>query len=122
MRGRRHIIGQAAVVAAVLTCSLSAPATASAGGIDAAKDCIERAYAGWKPASAPSSSKFAQALRLCNSAVLAHFMDTRKREAWQSCVLYGISRSVPPLGWEPAIYGLVSCSQTWLDFHPEIEP
>lgn len=64
----------------------------------------------------------ADRLRLCNAALVAHLMDTRKRDAWQRCVMYGISHSVPPLGWEPAVYGLVSCSQTWMDFHPRVDP
>jgi hypothetical protein len=49
-------------------------------------------------------------------------MDTQKRRAWQECVMYGINRSVPPFGWEPAIEALDLCTEEWLDLRIQIDP
>lgn len=122
MWGTRHIFKQAVVAVAAASCFLAAPASASAGGIESTEQCVGIAVLNWNPTSIESTDAFYNRMRTCQSAFVAHFMDTQKRVEWQKCILYGISRSVPPLGWEPALYAASSCTEKWLDFRIRIDP
>jgi hypothetical protein len=111
-----------AVIAAAVAGALGVPATASAGGIDSTKECVKDAVYVYDPMILKDTGRLATRIKDCSQFMIAHFMDTQKRRAWQECVMYGINRSVPPLGWEPAISAIDLCTEEWLDFRIRVDP
>jgi hypothetical protein len=122
MGKKRHIFKRAAITGAVIACGLIAPGSASAAGIDQTGQCIFVATYSWNPYVAGGTTKYIDQLKGCNYAFISLLMDTQKRVEWQKCVTYGITRSVPPLGWEPAIYAAESCTEDWLGVHHQVDP
>lgn len=120
MRRQRHII--TAIVA--VTCALGAPATASAGGVDPTRWCIQASANEYLyyPYTVSGATELVMDLKSCGQRFAMHLADARKRAAWQNCIEYGLHRSIPPLMWDPLIAALYDCTARWLEFQVQVDP
>lgn len=120
MRMKRHIITAAVAV----SCVFGAPQSASAGGIDPTRWCIQDAVSAYLyyPYSVTKATEFAARVKRCGQYFGMHMTDSDKRVAWERCIENGLERSVPPLTWDPLLAALTDCTATWLEFSVQVDP